>query len=146
MLAEAIARDKVFRYGVLAPENPRDPGDETPFRVTDIVEKPSPEQAPSSLVVAARWVLDASIFPFLREAEADSRGEVNLTDAVRAMVQSGHEFWAAPLNFGEHRRDIGNFETFFASFIRAALRDSEYGESARHAAFEEIAADRAKVR
>lgn len=142
VLAEAIAREKVFRYGVLAPETPREPGDTSAFRVVDIVEKPVPEQAPSNLVVAARWVLDSTIFRYLREAEADARGEVNLTDAVRAMARSGHAFWAAPLGPGEQRRDIGNFETFFASFVRAALRDPEYGESARRAAAEEMAAAR----
>ncbi len=143
VLAEAIEREKVFRYGVLAPELPRAAGDRTPFRVTDIVEKPSPEEAPSNLVVAARWALDSAIFPLLRDAQADSRGEVNLTDAVRAMLRGGREFWAVPLDPGEARRDIGNFETFFASFVRAAMRDPEYGESARAAASEELAAGRA---
>ena len=145
VLAEAIPIENVFRYGVLAPESPRVSGDERPFRVSDIVEKPSPDRAPSNLVVAARWALDPSIFEFLRQAPPDSRGELNLTDAVRALVSAGLPFWATPLFHDEKRADIGNYETFFASFIRAALRDSEHGESARRAASAELAAGRAQV-
>ena len=110
------------------------------------MEKPSPEQAPSNLVVAARWTLDTTIFRYLREAEVDAKGELNLTDAVRAMARAGHGFWAAPLNPGERRCDIGNFETFFASFVRAAMRDPEYGDSTRRAAAAELDAERAQAR
>ena len=140
VLAETVARDKVFRYGVLAPEDPAASISDIPFPVKDIIEKPSPEQAPSNLVVAARWALSARIFHFLRQVEPDIRGELNLTDAVRALLAAGGSFWAAPLIAGEKRRDIGNFETFFTSFVRAALCDSEYGESVCRAASEELAA------
>ena len=140
VLAENVPREQVYRYGVLAPETAGGGEDGAPTAVRDIVEKPRPEEAPSSLVVAARWVLDPLIFRYLRSVEPDARGELNLTDAVRAMLKSGRAFWAAPLIQGEQRRDIGNFETFFAAFVRAALRDSEYGESARRAATEEMAA------
>ena len=140
VLAEAIPRHEVFRYGVLAPEAAGAGEDGAAFRVLDIVEKPAPADAPSSLVVAARWVLDTAVFGCLRQVRPDARGELNLTDAVRLLVQSGGSFWASPLLNGEKRRDIGNFETFFAAFVRAALRDSEYGESVRRAASEEMEA------
>ena len=99
--------------------------------MANIVEKPAPEEAPSNLVVAARWILDPLIFDFLRRVKPDARGEIPLTDAVRALRQEGHSFWAAPLLAGEQRRDIGNFETFFAAFVGAALRDPEFGETTR---------------
>jgi UTP--glucose-1-phosphate uridylyltransferase len=139
VLTETVPRERVFQYGVLAPANPSaiDPGNA--FAVSDIVEKPSPGEAPSNLVVAARWALGSTIFRFLRQVEPDSRGELNLTDAVRALLKAGGGFWASPLIPGERRQDIGNFETFFASFVRAALRDPEFGESARLAASEELA-------
>lgn len=139
VLAERIAKDRVFRYGVLSPAFPQAIDGAAAFLVNDIVEKPRPEDAPSDLVVAARWALDSSIFRYLKQIEADARGELSLTDAVRSLVQGGGSFWASVLPPGECRRDIGNFETFFASFIRAAMRDSEYGETARETAREVLA-------
>ena len=139
VLAETVPIEKVFRYGVLAPVDPAAVG-ETAFSVRDIVEKPSPERAPSNLVVAARWALNSTIFPFLRRIEPDSAGELSLTDAIRALLRAGGSFWATPLIAGEQRRDIGNFETFFGAFVRAALRDPEYGDSVRRVASEELAA------
>jgi UTP--glucose-1-phosphate uridylyltransferase len=141
VLCEEVEREKVARYGVLAPADPIPPRHAAPFAVNDIVEKPSPAEAPSRLVVAARWVLQPEIFRFLRQIQPDARGELNLTDAVRAMRQAGGAFWAVPLQPDEKRRDIGNFETFFSAFVRAALRDPEFGETARRAAAEELAAE-----
>ncbi len=147
VLAEAVAQDQVFRYGVLAPRTPVTGDMSGPFRVNDVVEKPTPAQAPSNLVVAARWALEPMIFPLLHQVASEANGELTLTDAVRALVRAGGAFWATPLVSGEQRRDIGNFETFFTSFIRAAMRDSEYGESACRAASEMLeAGPEAKVR
>ena len=142
VLAEEILRENVYRYGVLAPFESGDSETEADaLRLSDIVEKPSPEFAPSNLVVAGRWAFNASIFQFLKQQAVVSHGELYLTEAVRAMVSSGATFWAAPLAGDERRLDIGNYETFFTSFIRAAMRDSEFGLSARRAAAEEIALD-----
>jgi UTP--glucose-1-phosphate uridylyltransferase len=143
VLAEEVAPAMVSRYGVLAPElrAVADPG--AAFRVTDIVEKPSPERAPSRMVVAARWVLESSIFRFLKETGPDQAGEIGLTGAVRAMLRAGHAVWAAPLLEGERRCDIGNFETFFNAFIRAAMRDTEFGASACRTVSEELERTRA---
>jgi len=134
VLTESVAREDVFRYGVLAPDTSLPPGDNGEFRVAGIVEKPSPQDAPSNLVVAARWILDPSIFAYLRKLEPDSRGELILTDAVREFANDGNPFWAVPLKEGERRSDIGNFETFFAAFVRAAIRDPEYGGRVRNLA------------
>jgi UTP--glucose-1-phosphate uridylyltransferase len=136
VLVETVAWERVSLYGVLAPEQALPASPITPFAAADVIEKPALSDAPSNLVVAARWVLEPSIFDFLRRIAADARGELNLTDAVRALRQAGNPFWAVPLRPGEARRDIGNFETFFAAFVRTALRDPEFGESARRAAEE----------
>jgi UTP--glucose-1-phosphate uridylyltransferase len=138
-LVEAVERAKVSRYGVVA--SLEDIGD-TPqeaFALADIVEKPAVEAAPSRLVVAARWVLQPTIFAVLQQTELDARGERNITDAVRALLQSGKTGWAVPLQMGEARRDIGNFESFFAQFVRTALRDPEFGKSVQRVAREELA-------
>jgi UTP--glucose-1-phosphate uridylyltransferase len=141
VLTEQVAREKVSRYGVLAPAETQPDVPTEPFALADIVEKPAPEDAPSRNVVAARWILAPTIFEILRRTPLDSRGELNLTDAVRTLKQEGGSLWAVPLRSGEFRRDIGNFETFYAAFIRAALNDPEFGPSARRVAEEALKAN-----
>ncbi len=147
VLVEEVERTKVSRYGIVAPlvsvgevaadgagsDLPLDP-----FALRDIVEKPSIETAPSRLAVAARWVVEPGLFPFLRTTEIDARGERNMTDGVRALLATGKTAWAVPLRPGEARRDIGNFESFFAQFVRSALHDPEFGASIRRLAQQEL--------
>jgi UTP--glucose-1-phosphate uridylyltransferase len=136
-LVESVTRELVSRYGIVAPvESFFSEGNA--FRVADIVEKPRPEEAPSTFAVAARYVLDCVIFDALRESPLDSRGELLLTDAGRAIAQSGRPFWAVPMQNGEFRQDIGSFDSFFAAFVRAACRDKEFGAVAREAARREL--------
>ena len=131
VLVEAIDREKVSRYGVVAPlENLPEPVTE-PFALRDLVEKPTVEDAPSNLVVAARFALSPQIFDALRRAENYLRGEQNLPDAMRLLLREGGSTWAVPLRPGEARRDIGSFDTFFAAFVRAALQDPEASASVR---------------
>ncbi len=138
VLTETVARERVSRYGVLAPRLPRADEDEGAFEASDVIEKPSPEAAPSRCVVAARYVLGPAVFSCLHRVALDSRGELNLTDAVRLAIQEGGNLWASPLHTGEFRRDIGNYETFFAAFVRAAMRDPELGDATRRVVCDEL--------
>ena len=132
-LVEEVPLERVLRYGIVKPATSPEPyADE--LELDDIVEKPEPGAAPSRLAVAARWALGPEIFDLLELAEVDPRGEINLTDAVRRLKRSGAELWACRLGTNEARRDIGNFGTFFDAFIRAALRDPEFGSVALRAA------------
>lgn len=136
VLVETVPKEKVGRYGILAPESSLKEIAGAPFAAADIVEKPDPADAPSNQAVAARYVLTPEIFPALRNAATDKAGELNLTDSVRALRRAGRPLWAVPLRPGEARRDIGNFESFFAAFVRAALCDPDYGDSVRRACAE----------
>ncbi|MCX6378605.1 MAG: sugar phosphate nucleotidyltransferase [Armatimonadetes bacterium] len=128
ILVEQIAREKVFRYGVVDPLEPKREYTK-PFALRTIVEKPKVEEAPSNLVIAARFALNPVIFDTLRETPKDVRGELNLPDAICRLGEAGMPLWAVPIMQNEARRDIGNFETYFANFVRYALRDPEYGAS-----------------
>jgi len=142
-LVEAIDPRQVSRYGVVAPlfspDSPSSVPESDPFEIADIVEKPSLEEAPSNLVVAARWVFAPAIFAALRSVGMDARGELNIPDPVRLLLRTGHRACAAPLLSEEARRDIGNYETFFAQFVRAAMRDPECGAAIRAVAADELA-------
>jgi UTP--glucose-1-phosphate uridylyltransferase len=128
VLAERIPRQMSHKYGIL------DPGAnsiDAPFKMQDIVEKPSPENAPSDLAVAARWALTPRIFPYIKQASTFASGEVNLTDPVRQMIREGAAAWGVPLEAGEARCDIGGWETYLKACARAAAGDFEFGDSIR---------------
>lgn len=71
----------VGAYGVVRPGAQRD----GVLEVEDLVEKPAPHQAPSNLVVVGRYVLPPEIFGILRDLPPGAGGEVQLTDAIRAL-------------------------------------------------------------
>lgn len=119
----------VRRYGIADPV----PGDtdKEVFRLQGIVEKPSPEKAPSRLAVCARYVFSPEIFKELRETPRDAHGEIQLTDAIQKLIEAGHRVYGLRLRPGEKRFDIGNFQAYFESFIEFALTDPELGPSVR---------------
>jgi len=124
---EEVPRDEVFQYGIAQPG--RDHGEY--FELDDIIEKPSVEEAPSCMAVAARYVFSSEIFEYLRNTPPGKGGEIQLTDAIRRMVQDKKRFLGVPLSPTETRYDIGNFESYFSAFTEFALADPTYGPEIR---------------
>jgi UTP--glucose-1-phosphate uridylyltransferase len=85
-------------------------------RVTELVEKPPRGAAPSNLAVAARWKLPPSVFDALRATAPGVGGEIQLTDAIAALLAEGTPFAAVPLAPGESRLDIGDVDAYLAAF------------------------------
>jgi UTP--glucose-1-phosphate uridylyltransferase len=83
-------------------------------RVEHIVEKPAPQDAPSNLAVVGRYVLEPEIFDFLRQTQAGVGQEIQLTDAISAMLRHRKVF--AHRYIGE-RYDCGSKEGFFKATI-----------------------------
>lgn len=77
--------EEVHKYGVIAGEEMKD----GLYRVTDMVEKPAPEDAPSNLAIIGRYVLTPDIFDVLRATPAGKNGEVQLTDALLTQARKG---------------------------------------------------------
>ena len=100
---ERVPPEKVSRYGILKVEG---------GRVTDMVEKPSPEEAPSDLAVAGRYLLDARIFGYLKTQTPGKGGEIQLTDAIRRMITDGTTV-LLPYAYPGKRHDIGNPQGYF---------------------------------
>ena len=79
-------REELSHYGVVQAEplanNPRT------FKVTGLVEKPTPQQAPSDLAVTGRYLLDPSIFQYLHDAKPGQGGEIQLTDALQRLART----------------------------------------------------------
>ena len=125
---EEVAREDVYRYGVVKPAGEIGDG---AFEVDDLVEKPRVEAAPSNLAIAARYAFSPAIFDALARTAPDRNGELQLTDAIKLLLQLGHRVIAVPLREGERRYDIGNFESYFLAFIDFALADEKYGYMVR---------------
>jgi len=122
VLLEKVDRSKVSRYGVVDAEEI----DTRVCRIKDVIEKPSPEEAPSDLAIAGRYVLTPDIFDYLSRTEVTQGGEIQLTDAMRTMIGDRPMYG---LYLDGRRCDIGNKEGFIKTNIDFALkRDDVAGD------------------
>jgi UTP--glucose-1-phosphate uridylyltransferase len=103
------------------------------FEIADLVEKPGAAEAPSRLAIAARYVLSPSVFDALERTPPGKNGEIQLTDAIRSLIQDGARAYGVRLTRGERRYDIGNFEAYFQAFVEFALADPLAGGAVRRA-------------
>jgi UTP--glucose-1-phosphate uridylyltransferase len=124
---EEVPKDQTKHYGIVKPDN----GGADWFRVVDLVEKPKAEKAPSNLAIAGRYILSPLVFDMIRRVSADPRGEIQLTDAIRLMCEEGKRVLAFKLPANERRYDIGNFPSYFETFVEFALADPIYGQEFR---------------
>ena len=115
---------EVVNYGIAKPRGPVT-GDV--FELESLIEKPSIDEAPSRLAVAARYVFSPSIFDELRQTPRGKGGEIQLTDAMRAVMAKGGKGIGIRLPADEPRFDIGNFESYFQAFVDFALADVQFG-------------------
>ncbi len=126
---EEVPQDQTGHYGIIEPID----GEDTCYRVRNLVEKPAPESAPSRLAIAGRYIFSPTIFDMIRDVEPDKRGEIQLTDAIQRMCEEGRRVLAYRLPPGERRYDIGNFPSYFETFVEFALADPLYGKEFRKA-------------
>jgi len=126
---EEVERNEVHQYGIAEPaEALREDGS---FLIRDLIEKPSIDEAPSQLAIAARYIFSERIFPALHETKPGKGGEIQLTDAIRLLLQAGEKVVGFKLPPQDKRYDIGNFESYFKAFIDFALHDPAHGAELR---------------
>jgi UTP--glucose-1-phosphate uridylyltransferase len=133
LTVQRVPRERISKYGVVKPASgPGSVGNtDTFFRITDIVEKPAPEEAPSDYAATARYVVSPDVFAVLRETKPGKGGEIQFTDAMRSLLADGRTGVAVPLRSDEARHDLGGLESYFKAFAAFALADPEYGASLR---------------
>ena len=108
---EEVPLERVSRYGIVKGV---EEADGRVFKLTDLVEKPSPDAAPSRLAIAGRYLLDPAIFGLLESQTPGVGGEIQLTDAIRRMIASQPHSAYAYVYPGK-RQDIGNPDGYFAA-------------------------------
>jgi UTP--glucose-1-phosphate uridylyltransferase len=121
--AARVEREQVSRYGVFAGRPERGA-----FRVTTMVEKPAPADAPSDLVAVHGYVLEPEIFPILATMAPGRGGEIWLVDAVSALAARA-PVWAVEL--AGDRYDAGDRAGYVAAFVDHALGRDDVGPALR---------------
>ena len=102
---QEVPEDQIEKFGVIAGDQIRD----DLFRVTDMVEKPPQEEAPSNLAIIGRYILTPDIFDILRETPPGKNGEVQITDALLTQAKRG---CVMAYKFKGRRYDCGSIEGF----------------------------------
>jgi len=123
---EEVPFSEVNHYGIAKPKSNDDI-----FEIEDLVEKPAIIEAPSNLAIAARYVFAPSIFDAIKKTHPGKGGEIQITDAIRLLIQEGGKVYGIRLKKNERRYDIGNFQAYFRAFIEFALADKIQGPSLR---------------
>jgi UTP--glucose-1-phosphate uridylyltransferase len=119
-----VGSELVSSYGVIAGEQV-EPG---VWRVSDLVEKPSPEEAPSDLAIFGRYLLTPRVMELLPRVEEGAGGEIQLTDALRELLRS-EEVYAVEMESPGY--DTGNILAWLEANIALALEEDELGGQLR---------------
>ena len=102
---DEVSDDTIHQYGVVAGELIKD----GVYRVTDMVEKPTKDEAPSNLGIIGRYIMTPDIFDVLRETEPGKNGELQITDALKKQAQEG---FVLAYRFKGRRFDCGSIDGF----------------------------------
>jgi len=121
-----VPRHSVSLYGCVAAEPT---GTDGVVRVTDLVEKPAPEDAPSNLAIIGRYVLAPSIFDTLRDTEPGRGGEIQITDALRRQTLAGEPMHGVV--FRGRRYDTGDKADYLKAVVRLACDRPDLGPEFR---------------
>lgn len=121
---QEVPRESISLYGAIKPEWVED----DLARVIDIVEKPSPEEAPSNLAAIGRYVLTPEIFDALRETQPGASGEVQLTDAIAILAREQAVY---AYRFEGERYDIGKKLDYLRATVELAADRDDLGPEFR---------------
>ena len=118
---EEVARDKVSRYGIAGGTGITD----NILTLDQLVEKPSPEEAPSNLAVAGRYIFQPEILDYLSRTPRGKNNEIQLTDAMAEMLKD-HGMYG--FRFAGKRYDIGSKLDFIKTNIELGLAHDDISE------------------
>jgi len=125
LAVEKIARERSRDYGVIAHDGR---SRNSVYRVTDLVEKPAPEDAPSDLAIIGRYILTPEIFRHLEKTGPDAKGEIQLTNGLRSLLKKQP---IGAYQFKGKRFDTGNKLGFLKATVEFALKRGDLGRDFR---------------
>ena len=113
---QKVPKEKVSSYGIVAGEPTIN---EQLMKVSDMIEKPSVEEAPSQMAVLGRYIITPDVFEVLQNTKPGKGGEVQLTDALKVMAKRENVY---AYNFTGKRYDVGDKLGFLKATVEFALR------------------------
>jgi UTP--glucose-1-phosphate uridylyltransferase len=124
LAVQEVPAEHTRRYGIVAGK----PIEERITQIERIVEKPAPEEAPSRIGVAGRYILTPSIFNHLRQLDSGAGGEIQLTDGIARLMQDEAVY---AYQYRGKRYDCGSKEGFLEATVELALQHPEVGRPFR---------------
>jgi UTP--glucose-1-phosphate uridylyltransferase len=121
---EEVPADRIHMYGVVGVGEPRGEA----FEITQMIEKPPREQAPSNLIITGRYILQPEIFNILADQTRGAGGEIQITDA---MIRLGRKQPFYGLKFEGRSFDCGSKIGFLAANIAYALERDDIAPALR---------------
>ena len=122
---QVVSDEQVSSYGIVAGDMT---GNARLMRVSDMVEKPSLEEAPSRMAVLGRYIISPEIFTILSETKPGKGGEIQLTDALKVLAQREVVY---AYDFEGKRYDLGDKLGFLEATVEFALRREDLGADFR---------------
>ncbi len=126
---EEVPREDVRKYGAVGVG---ESVDERSFRITSMVEKPAPGEEPSTSIISGRYILQPEIFALLEKQEPGAGGEIQITDAMKALMMNGQDFWAVKYHGQTH--DCGSRLGFLEANLALGLEHPEISGQVRRMA------------
>jgi len=126
---QEVPRETISQYGVISGSPVAFNGrNDQLFQVSDLVEKPAADAAPSNLAIIGRYILEPEIFACLESTPPGAGGEIQLTDGLRALLRERPIYgW----RFEGKRYDAGDKLGFLTATVEFALRSPELGDAFR---------------
>lgn len=117
-----VPRSEISNYGVIDGQEVQD----GVYKVTDLVEKPPADKAPSDLAITGRYILTPAVFDCLDGLAPGANGEIQLTDALKKVLKTGDVYG---LLFNGIRYDAGSKLGFLKATVDFALQNKELSEN-----------------
>ena len=124
VLVDEIDPADTSRYGIITPAG----NDGESVQVSEVIEKPRPEDAASNLAVVGRYVLDPVVMETLGSTDAGSGGEIQLTDAINASIRRTD---LRAVTVGGERYDCGSKAGFLDATVNMAMKDPDLADRMR---------------
>jgi UTP--glucose-1-phosphate uridylyltransferase len=119
---QEVPHEETRHYGIVAGRPA--PGEDRVVEISDMVEKPSPDRAPSNLAIIGRYILPTAIFPILEQTGSDTGGEIQLTSGLKTLLERGP---VDGYRFEGKRYDAGDKLGFLKATVEFALKREDLG-------------------
>ena len=124
---EEVKNKDVSKYGIIKIKGKEIDLDKSVYRIEDIIEKPSLEEAPSNIGTVGRYILTPEIFDCIKETPLGKGNEIQLTDAIRMLIKKEKKDVYA-YKFRGKRHDAGDKQEYVKAIVDSALEREDLKE------------------